>query len=47
MKIYKYRVTAKDGSEFNVEIEADSVLDGHYRIYRIYGRNYKSAYCYH
>lgn len=43
-KTYKYKVRWKDNTESILEIEAESVLDGHYRIYREYGRGYKSAY---
>lgn len=43
-KVYKYKVVWKDGTASILEIEAESVLDGHYRIYRQYGRGgYKSA----
>ena len=44
-KAYKYKVTWKDNTESILEIEAESLLDGHYQIYRAYGRGYKSA-CY-
>ena len=44
-KTYKYKVTWEDNTESILEIEAENVLDGHYRIYRKYGRGYKSA-CY-
>lgn len=44
MKTYKYNVTWKDGAESILEIEAESVLDGHYRIYRTYKGLYCSAY---
>lgn len=42
-KTYKYKVTWKDGTETVLEITAENMLDGHYRIYREYGRGYKSA----
>lgn len=45
-KTYKYKVTWKDNTESILKIEAGNVLDGHYQIYRKYGRGgYKSA-CY-
>lgn len=44
MKKYKYLVTRMDGSEILMELEADSVLDGHYQIYRLLGRGgYKKS----
>lgn len=42
-KAYKYKVTWKDNTESILEIEAENVLDGHYRIYREYGRMYTKA----
>lgn len=42
-KTYKYKVTWKDNTESILEIEAENVLDGHYRIYREYGRMYTKA----
>ena len=43
-KTFKYHITFKDGREIDEEFEADNVLDGHYRIYRKYGRTYAKAY---
>lgn len=40
MKEFKYLVLFKNGEEKEITLEADSVLDGHYRIYREYGRTY-------
>lgn len=40
---FKYKVAWKDNTESILEIEAENVLDGHYRIYREYGRMYKTA----
>ena len=45
MKKYKYNVTFKNGRTEVVEIEAENVLDGHYQIYRMYGRTYDKS-CY-
>jgi hypothetical protein len=45
MKEYKYEVTFKDDTKKVITVEAESVLDGHYRIYREYFRNYKKS-CY-
>ena len=45
MKEYSYEVTFKDDTKTVVTVEAESVLDGHYRIYREYGRGYKKS-CY-
>ena len=40
MKEFKYLVLFKNGEEKEITLEADNVLDGHYRIYREYGRTY-------
>ena len=45
MKEYKYEVTFKDDTKKVITVEAESVLDGHYRIYREFFRNYKKS-CY-
>ena len=43
-KTYQYEVTWTDNTKSILELEADSVLDGHYQIYRKYGRGgYKSS----
>ena len=45
MKEYKYRVIFKDGQVGVMNVEAESILDGHYRIYRQFGGEYsKSTY---
>ena len=45
MKEYKYRVIFKDGQVEIMNVEAESILDGHYRIYRQFGGEYsKSTY---
>ena len=45
VKTYKYEITWLDDTKTVMGIEAENVLDGHYQIYRTYGKGYKSA-CY-
>lgn len=45
MKEYKYQIVFKDGQTKVMNVEAENILDGHYRIYRQFGREYiKSTY---
>ena len=43
MRTYKYSVTWIDGSVSVLEMEAESVLDGIYRIHRKYGNGFQKA----
>lgn len=43
MKKYSYEIHFVNGEKRVEEITADSVMDGHYEIYRRYGRTYKKS----
>lgn len=43
MKDFTFKVIFKNGEEKKITVNAENVLDGHYRIYRTYGRTYSKS----